>query len=167
MARRSAHTRGRSAHGCDNSGVMNAAGETPASVPWMADRRPRIGAVLPFAAGVWVALATVWCLTLGWHFALRVSAATWESILGFGTVVGLIFTISAPRPLPPAPRLAISAFLSGAVLIAGAWPLGTFMHAHYPQLEGPMDSPWSNAFILAYWLGLPWLLGRLSARVGR
>jgi hypothetical protein len=146
---------------------MNAAGEIPTLAPWMAGWRKRIAAVLAFAVGVWVALATDWGLTLGWHFALHVSAATWESILGFGTGLGLIFAISAPRPLAPARPLAGSALVSGALLVAGAWLLGILIHLHYPDLEGPMDVPWLSALMLAYWLGVPWLLARLTARVGR
>jgi hypothetical protein len=142
-------------------------GETPAFVSWMVDWRARSAAVLCFAVGVWVGLATDWGLTLGWQFALHVSSATWESILGFGTGLGLIFAISAARPVPPARQLASSAFVSGALLVAGAWPLGILIHVHYPDLEGPMDIPWLSALMLAYWLGMPWLLARLTARVGR
>jgi hypothetical protein len=136
-------------------------------VPWMADWRSRIVAVVSFAVGVWVGLATDWGLALGWHFALWVSSAVWESILGLGTGLGLIFAIGAPRPLPPARRLASSAVLSGALLVAGAWPVGILIHAHYPDLESPMDIPWLGALILAYWLGVPWLLARVTAGVGR
>jgi hypothetical protein len=133
----------------------------------MAGWRPRIAAVLPFAVGVWTALATVWGLTLGWHFALHVSSAAWMSILGFGSGLGLIFAIGAPRPLPPWRRLATSALLSGAVLVAGAWAMGFGIHAHYPDSESPMDIPWLSVLVLAYWLVVPWLLARLTARVWR
>ena len=146
---------------------MSASGETPALLPWIAGWRARIAAVVAFAVGVWMGLATDWGLTLGWHFALHASGATWESILGFGTGLGLIFAISAPRPLPPARRLAGSALVSGALLVAGAWSLGILIHVHYPDLEELMDVPWLSALVLAYWLGVPWFLARLTARVGR
>jgi hypothetical protein len=143
--------------------VMNAT----AQAPWMENWRRRVAAILPFAIGVLVGFGTVWILTFGGHYMLDFLSAGWWWLLAFGCVLGLIFVTTMRQPLLRWPRLVIGAFLSGAVIILCAWALGFAIRARYPDFDSSVASHWLSALSLAYWLGAPWLLARLTARVLR